>query len=244
MPTKLGIYIISSKNLINLLRICMHIHIPNMKSLEPNHATRSTLHIFGISLNKYDCYFPNIAHMANNQCFCMYMLKHNQLQLLLYMLLPNLCYVQICPPNWAHMPPPNCIGWIGKFSTQTKMPRSKQNMNNRALLQHGCDPQYFVNTVYNSCEVFQVGGIDYIFWHYVSCYNILHKRLTRDKQNQNSLDNCKIVASSIIVPIQYAKFVSLLKYVGSVTHFNALCDGTNFSINEKDWENVNNLGLL
>ena len=39
-------------------------------------------------------YRPNIfAHMCQ---------KHSQLHLLLHMVLPNMCKIQICQPNWAY----------------------------------------------------------------------------------------------------------------------------------------------
>ena len=58
-------------------------------------------HIWHISLNKYSSHIPNVAEITNyfmvkyTQHFCIYMPNHIQLQILLYMLLPNMCQENI-----------------------------------------------------------------------------------------------------------------------------------------------------
>ena len=46
---------------------------------------------------------------------------------------------------------------------------------------------------------------------------------------ETSLGYCKILASCNIVPVEYARSVSSVKYVWLITDFNSICGGTNFS---------------
>ena len=57
----------------------------------------------------------------------------------------------------------------------------------------------------------------------------------------NIKGNCKIVVFYNIVPIHYSRFVSSIKYVGLINHFNNLCASIN---HDKKQRQENILGLL
>ena len=72
-----------------------------------NHSTRSTVGTFHIT-NKYGCHIPDIAHKANmlyghnDTTFLNIYTKTQPIAHLLHMLLPNMCQIQICCPDWAY----------------------------------------------------------------------------------------------------------------------------------------------
>ena len=105
----MGTYAIYAKYLTGVIRGCMHIHIYHIWSL-PHQPCNKELctHAWHILMNKYSYHIQYIAHTTNmlhgNILNFLHIPKSNQLQFLLNMPLPNTCYKQICPPNWACRP--------------------------------------------------------------------------------------------------------------------------------------------